>query len=172
MGITECIFHDETSDWVMSVSWSPDGRYIASGSFDKTVQIWDTQTGGHIVTYEDHRRLRKGKVHIVAWSPNGNYIASVSDKMIQVWNVTTGDIFSYQGHSSTVKAISWSPDGGRLASISYDDKRVHVCDVVAGDAPFLYTGHADKIIGLVWSPDGTKIASYSKDNSAQIWQAI
>jgi eukaryotic-like serine/threonine-protein kinase len=67
---------------VNSVAWSPDGKYIASGSDDKTVQVWEALTGKHQASYTGHTST----VYSVAWSPNGKYIASGSDdKTVKVW---------------------------------------------------------------------------------------
>jgi WD40 repeat protein len=69
---------------VSSVAWSPDGKRIASGSSDKTVQVWDAVDGSHVYTYRGHSDL----VWTVAWSPDSKRIASgSSDKTVQVWRV-------------------------------------------------------------------------------------
>jgi len=65
---------------LQSVGWSPDSKYIASGSWDSTVQVWDAATGRHIFTYEGH----VGAVGAVAWSPDGSRIASAGDT-VRVW---------------------------------------------------------------------------------------
>jgi eukaryotic-like serine/threonine-protein kinase len=66
------------------VAWSPDGRRIASGSGDNTVQVWDAVGGGYVFTYRGH----SDAVFAVAWSPDGKYIASGSnDYTVQVWQL-------------------------------------------------------------------------------------
>jgi WD40 repeat protein len=68
---------------IYAVAWSPNGKLIASGSDDKTVQIWDATTGEHVYTYTGHSSM----VEAVAWSPNGKLIASGSDdNTVQVWS--------------------------------------------------------------------------------------
>jgi WD40 repeat protein len=67
---------------VTAVAWSPDGTRIASGSADKTVQVWDAADGGHVFTYWGHSDV----VSALAWSPDGTRIASGSDDhTVQVW---------------------------------------------------------------------------------------
>jgi len=64
------------------VAWSPDGKRIASGGDDSTIQMWDAATGSTIFTYHGHTNL----VWAVAWSPDGKHIVSGSeDYTAQVW---------------------------------------------------------------------------------------
>jgi eukaryotic-like serine/threonine-protein kinase len=71
------------SSGVFAVAWSPDGKRLASGSQDKTVQVWDATDGGHVFTYRGHSSY----VYAVAWSPDGRRLASGSlDKTVQVWS--------------------------------------------------------------------------------------
>jgi WD40 repeat protein len=102
------------SDWVISLACSPDGRYIASGSFDKTVQVWEAATGRQVVIYHGH----SDKICSVAWSPDGSYIASASyDTTVQIWEAATGrPVYTYLGHKNPVYTVAWSPDGQHIAS--------------------------------------------------------
>ncbi len=110
---------------VYSGAWSPDGKRIASGSIDGTVQVWDAADGGHVYTYRGHH----GLVFTVAWSPDGKRIASAdgpSNNTAQVWDAVDGShVYTYRGHSSWMYSVAWSPDGKRLASAS-DDGTVQV----------------------------------------------
>ena len=103
---------------VNAVAWSPDGKRIASGSNDGTVQVWDATDGGHVFTYRGHI----DRVNAVAWSPDGRRIASGSaDGTVQVWDAANGGhVFTYRGHSGPVWTVAWSPNGKRIASGSAD----------------------------------------------------
>ncbi len=107
--------HSSTVD---TVAWSPDGKRIASGSYDNTVQVWNAGDGSQPFTYKGHSDM----VAAVAWSPDGKRIASGSaDNTVQVWNPSDGSqLFIYRGHSDMVRAVAWSPDGKYVASGSVD----------------------------------------------------
>jgi eukaryotic-like serine/threonine-protein kinase len=153
---------------VMAVTWSLDGRRIASASRDHTVQVWDAFSGSHVLTYRGHTDI----VWCVAWSPDGNYIASAShDHTVQVWDAVTGTpVRTYLGHKDVVWWAAWSPDSKRLASGSVD-KTVQVWDALSGQRLYTYNKHADAVRGLTWSPSGTLIASGSWDFTVQVWEA-
>ncbi len=155
---------------VRTVAWSPDGKQIASGSSDKTVQVWNASDGSHVFTYRGHSDY----MDAVAWSPpDGKRIASSSrDKTVQVWNASDGShVFTYRGHSDYADTVAWSPsDGNRMASGSFD-KTVQVWNASDGSYVFTYRGHSDYIQTVAWSPDGKWIASGSNDKTVQVWNA-
>ena len=79
-------YHGHTSG-VNAVAWSPNGKHIASASFDGTVQVWDATTGRNVYTYtgQDSNAV-DNLVNAVAWSPDGKLIASGGeDQKVQVW---------------------------------------------------------------------------------------
>jgi WD40 repeat protein/tRNA A-37 threonylcarbamoyl transferase component Bud32 len=167
LGTTLYIYHGH-ADQVFAVAWSPDGKRIASGSRDTTVQVWDVANGGHVYTYPGHT----DSVLSVTWSPDGKRIASASwDKTVQVWNAIDGsNAYTYKGHTDSVPSVAWSPDGKRIASASYD-KTVQVWNATDGSHIYTYTGHSGIVMSVAWSPDGKHIASTAFDMTVQVWDA-
>ena len=156
------------SSEVWAVAWSPDGKRIASGSFDHTVQVWDAADGGNVFTYRGH----SSGMFAVAWSPDGKRIASGSyDHTVQVWDAADGgNAYTYHGHPDTVWVVAWSPDGKRVASGSAD-MTVQVWDAVDGGNGCTYRGHSSLVYAVAWSPDGKRIASGSYEHTVQVWDA-
>jgi len=96
---------------VFAIAWAPDGQRIASSSYEG-VQVWDANTGRHLITYEGHKGTS-----CIAWAPDGQRIASVLGNEIQVWDANTGRcLITYAGHKKEVQVIAWAPDGRRIAS--------------------------------------------------------
>lgn len=154
---------------ITAVAWSPNGRFLASASYDKTVQLWDAATGHHLLTYKGHYQ----RVNALAWSPDSKRIASASDdQTVQIWEPTTGNLsFSYYGHNEQVCAVAWSPDGQRIASAG-DDKFVHIWHADTHVLLYTYRNHQDRVQALAWSPDGKRMASAGKDRKVQIWDPL
>lgn len=154
---------------ITAVAWSPNGRFLASASYDKTVQLWDAATGHHLLTYKGHYQ----RVNALAWSPDSKRIASASDdQTVQIWEPTTGNLFfSYYGHNEQVHAVAWSPDGQRIAS-GGEDRAVHIWHADMHVLLNTYRNHQDRVQALAWSPDGKRIASAGKDRKVQIWDPL
>jgi eukaryotic-like serine/threonine-protein kinase len=176
-GLTRYIYRGHRS-FVNAVAWSPDGRYIASGSLDQTVQVWEALSGKDHFVYHNHHDA----VSSVAWSPGGTQIASGSlDQTVQVWDAVSKPLwlrafalrtgfmyFKCEGHTSGVQAVTWSPDGLYIAS-GGDDNMVIIWEAVPQAVPTHYYGHSARVLAVAWSPVGKYIASTSTDRSARIW---
>jgi eukaryotic-like serine/threonine-protein kinase len=159
------------SDTVYALAWSPDGRKIASGGLDRTVQVRETMTGVNALTYRGHA----GSISALAWSPGGSYIASASlDKTIQVWNATSGErLTTYDEHSGMIYVLAWSPDGKYVASTSGGgtNNSVQVWEALTGQNIFSSHDSAYWSRALAWSPDG-KYLAVGFWREVQLWNMI
>ena len=126
---------------VRALSWSPDGRWIASGGEDRAIQIWNPDNGVLFYTYNGHNNSMHGPL-AVAWSPNGKYVASLDDRTVHVWDPTNGTlVYLYQGQFMEVQgltALCWSPDGKYIATAANE---VKVWDALSGQELLTYKKH-------------------------------
>lgn len=153
---------------VVSVSWSPDRRHLASASDDKSVRIWDAASGVCLSSFFGH----DDSVWSVRWSPDGRRVASAGDdKSVRIWDVASCVcLASLNGHEGSVWSVAWSPDGRRIASAS-GDKSVRIWDVTSGTCLTSLLGHEGTVRSVAWSANGLHLASGSDDKAVRIWDA-
>jgi len=149
---------------VYSVAWSPDGRVLASSSSDKTVHLWEVQTGQQLRILTGHSDF----VTSVAWSPDGRVLASSSsDKTICLWDTQTWQpLRTLTGHRWIVYSVGWSPDGSILVSCSAD-QRIYLWSPHQTN---ILEGHTEAVISVSYSFDGSILASKSGDGTVRIWR--
>ena len=95
-----------------AVAVAPDGTWLATGSFDATVRIWDAASGQLRASLVGH----DGLVRAVAIAPDGTWLATVSDdRTTRVWDTVTGDVAAVMRVSGLPRDCAWSPDGRLLA---------------------------------------------------------
>ncbi|KAG0041642.1 hypothetical protein BGZ83_001517, partial [Gryganskiella cystojenkinii] len=156
------------TDRVYSVAYSPSSQQIASGSSDKTVRLWNAQTGAPGPILSGHT----GIVYSVTYSPSGQQIASGSrDWTVRLWDAQTGapgHILS--GHIGVTRSVTYSPSGHQIASGS-EDMTVRLWDAQTGVPGPVLSGHTGSVRSVTYSPSGLQIASGSEDSTVRLWDA-
>jgi hypothetical protein len=152
---------------IHSVVFSPDARFIASGSSrDNAVKLWSVRNQRLVGELTGHTSF----VQTVAFSPDGRLIAASggTDKTIDLWNRHNIKRLRFlSGHADQVRSVAFSPDGQLLASGS-DDKTVRLWKVNTGESVKTLTGHTGGVYSVAFSPIGL-LASSSSDKTVKLW---
>jgi WD40 repeat protein/serine/threonine protein kinase len=148
----------------------PNGGRLATSSYDRRVDVWDTTTGRLLRTLR-HRRLVLG----TAFSPDGRRLASAGeDKTVRIWDPTTGrEVLVLRGHTGACGCVAFSPDGLRLVSAGKDGT-IRVWDATPlrgneGQDRLTFTRHSNEIWNMSISRDGQRVVSAGLNESPRVW---
>ncbi len=144
---------------------SPSGTAIASGSYDRSIILWDSERGEPIRRLSGHTALVNG----VDWSPDGQMIGSASsDHTARIWDASSGrELALLEGHRDDVNAIRFSPSGNHVATASFDGT-VRVWSV-KGQCLLIAGHHAADVNSVAWFPDGRRLAACSDDRTVSVF---
>jgi len=161
----DACFHDHGGN-VGCVAFSGDGRYLASGSDDNTVKLYDMQTKTLLHNFHDHG----DSVCCVAFSGDGRYLASGSDdNTVKLYDVQTKTLLhNFQDHGGLVLGVALSADGRYLASGS-NDTTVKLYDVQTNTLLHSFEDHSETVYAVAFSGDGRYLASGSADNTVKLY---
>lgn len=155
------------SDVVFSVAWSPDGKTLAAGSYDRLASLWDVESG-------QGRRLKDhtDAVYAVAYSPDGKQVASASgDRTVKVWDVVSGKrVYTLSDSTAELYTVAFHPAGTQIAA-GGADRLLRKWDVTAGSGTLARSAfaHDRAILRIVYTPDGNGVYTSSEDGAVKLW---
>ena len=160
--LTHVLEHDYE---VIALAISPDGRLIASSSYDETVQIWDAHSGQALHLFEGHG----GYIRALCFCPQGLRIASASDDgTVQIWDVSTGKVQQVFRNTARYTAVAFRATGRYLLSGS-SDAQVQLHDIRTGQRK-TYFGHSGIITTVGFFHQDKFAVSGGLDGSVRIWK--
>jgi WD40 repeat protein len=159
----------ENQDAVFAVAFSPDGRRLATAGADRTIRVYETETGKLLLQIEDHADW----IFDIAFSPDGNRLASASrDKTSKVFDVAKKEsLVTFTGHGQPVYTVAFNPDGKTAASGGEDNEiRLWTTDGEAKQVRQI-SGFGGTVFKLRYSPDGNVLAACSGDKTVRLISA-
>jgi len=162
-------------DAIYSLAVSPDGKTLATGSYDQKIKLWNVETGEELKTLSGHN----GAVFGLAFRPDGKILASASaDRTVKLWDVATGERRDTLAQPLKEQyAVAFSPDGKRLVAGGVDNRiRVWQISETAAETtnPLLEArfAHEGAILNLAFTSDGKTLASSADDRTVKLWDAV
>lgn len=158
---------------VCSIAISPDSNWLASGSGDGTIKLWDIETGNCTQSFQAYTNAIEGaKMNQITISPDNSWLASGSvNSLIHIWNLATGAcIRTLECHSRFSPRIAISSDSNRLTA-TFEDNSVQIWDIATGELGLDFNGRQDRINSTAISGDGSWLAVGSGD-TIDIWDVV
>jgi WD40 repeat protein len=155
---------------VLSLVFSPDGRYLSAGESGSrtSIYVWELETGRARLVLEGS----SGPVSSIAFSPDGTMLATtaVFERCIRLWDTSSGRLCRViVGHAFGTDSVAFSPDGRSLASAG-SDGMVRLWNAATGKQRAVLDGRANRMNHVAFSPDGRiLIATGSGDNHVRFW---
>lgn len=168
----KAISHRENLEsYVRSMCFSPDDRFLATGSDDKMIKLWDMQSGSLHHAFSGHEL----EIYSLDFTRDGRFIVSGSgDGKTKIWNMESLACeltLAYEdddGQSEGVISVAISPDGRHVATGSLDHI-VRLWDITTGKFLRSFRGHNNSVYSIAFSPDGKTLASGSLDTTMKLW---
>jgi WD40 repeat protein len=151
---------------VNAIAFSPDGRFLASASRDRTVKVWDLDNGHAALVYRGHA----DNVRALAFSPDGKLLASAGGPDVRLWDPLTGkDARTLLGRGRFVSCLAFSPDGKHLVA-GADDRAVRIYDVASGALKREIADFGQMALSVAFSPDGRTLGVGVGNGQIRLWE--
>ncbi len=155
-------------DNIYGISFSPDGKTIASSSYDRTIILWDVKSSEETAVLEDH----VDSVYDVAFSPDGKLLASVAgDRTVKIWDVESGKrLYTLSESEKELYSVAFHPSGKYVAAGGVD-RMIRVWELRESDGYLIQSkfAHDGAVLRVAYSPDGSILYSTSDDRSIKAW---
>ncbi|CAI7569392.1 unnamed protein product [Penicillium pancosmium] len=152
------------SDGVLSIACSPDGKSIASGSSDRTIRIWDSQTGALQSVLEGN----PAGVSSLCFSRDGRLLSASRDRAARIWDSSTG-VMQHVHNGDAAEYLCFSPSG-QLITLSNREEPMETPESATNNIlARAFLGHKGRVLTAVFSPSSQLIASISLDNVLLLW---
>lgn len=155
---------DTQQEEITSVSFSPNGKYIATAGNNDTVILWSA-SGEKKWQRGDGDRIKT--MNFVAFSPDGKKIAAAEgDGTITLWDISGKKLKQFETSTTNFKSLSFSPDGKKIATA--DEEKARLWDL-SGKQLAEFVGHQGRVNSISFSPNGQQIATVGYDGTIRLW---
>jgi hypothetical protein len=158
-------------DCIYAVAFSPDGKMLATSSYDKLIKLWEVATGKELRTLKDHIDA----VYALAFTPDGKRLISGSaDRSVKVWDPATGErLYTMSDAQDGINTVAVDPSG-KFVAAGGADKTIRIWELGEKSGKLLHEliAHEDAILHIAWSPDGKTLVSTAADRSIKVFDAV
>lgn len=157
----------ELIEGVVPAALSPDGQFVAAGTFTGQIQIWHALTGQPLMTLQGHTRV----VWTLAFNAESTLLVSGGfDNLVKVWEVSSGQcVGTLRGHSKWIRSVAFHP-GGELLATSSDDGSIRLWDLSTNQCREIWHEQDGGIWSVAFSPDGRLLASGDLYGVVRLWE--